>query len=193
MQAMALVRQQRSVLDRCQLFDSGPGMQQVLAVVRQRLPRAIFPQGTALEMLVHGAALDVMGELYATERPRDERLARFIQAYVFEGRSVVDITTAVLGLCDRTHVSRTYRVDACERIAWRLLTLVDHEDPLEVSAGLGEALERQVRRWGCAAQRASVALQRPHAPPPASVGIHEVGGAPRFQPDHGASPNTFLR
>lgn len=159
-QVMALFRQEQSLLDRCLVFDECRGAQQVLSAVMQRLPRAVYKKGTALDLLIQGAALDVMGDLFASDRSREEKLARFIQAYFFEGRTIVDITTNVFGLFDRSYVSSTYRVEAFSLIARRFLTLVDHDNPLADSAGLREALERQEQRWDRAARRVSDALHQ---------------------------------
>lgn len=159
-QIMALFRQEHSALDACQLFDDCPGAQRVLTMVAERLPRAVYQRGTTLDLLIQGAALDVLGDLYATERPREEKLAQFIQAYFCEGRTIVDITTNVLGLIDRSHVSNHYRVEAFDLVARRFLALVDRADPFAESSGLREALERQEQRWGRAAQRVSAALER---------------------------------
>ena len=150
------------MLEHCHLFDEYRGVQQILARLAQRLPRAVYKKGTALDLLVQGATLDVMGDLYATERPREERLAQFIQAYFFEGRTIVDITTNVLGLCDRSNVSNHYRVEAFDLVARRFLTLIEHDHPLVASSGLQEALERQEQRWDRAARRVTDALQQLH-------------------------------
>lgn len=158
-QVMALFRREHTVLEECQAFDESPGALQVLSSVMQRLPRAVYKKGTALDLLIQGAVLDVMGDLFATERPRDERLAQFIQAYFFEERTIVDITTNVLRLCDRSNVRNTYQAEAFALVARRFLTLVEHTDPLTDSSGLREALERQERRWDRAARRVSDALQ----------------------------------
>ena len=159
-QVVTLFRQEHSALDACHLFDDCPGAQRVLSMVAERLPRTVYQRGTTLDLFIQGAALDVMGDLYATERPSEEKLAQFIQAYFCEGRTIVDITTNVLGLIDRSHVSSHYRVEAFDLVARRFLTLVDRADPFADSAGLREALERQEQRWGRAAQRVSAALER---------------------------------
>lgn len=161
-QVIALFRRDQSALEDCQTFDDCRGAKQALSSVMQRLPRAVYKRGAALDLLIQGAALDVMGDLYATERPREEKIARFIQAYFFEGRTIVDITTSVFGLCDRSNVSNHYRVEAFDLIARRFLALVEHTDPLSDSAGLQEALERQERRWDRAARRVSDALEQLH-------------------------------
>lgn len=161
-QASTLFRREPTLLEDCHIFDDCPGTRQVLTLVTQRLPRAVYKKGTTLDLLTQGAALDVMGDLYAAERPRDEKLAHFIQAYFFEGRTIVDITTNVLGLSDRSNVSSTYRVEVFNLVARRFLVLVEHPDPLALSLGLQEALERQEDRWGRAAQRVSEALRLLH-------------------------------
>src|SRR5690242_11938203 len=102
-QVMALFRRERTVLEECQAFDESPGALQMISSVMQRLPRAVYKKGTALDLLVQGAALDVMGDLYATEHPHEEKLAQFIQAYFFVRRTIIDITTNVLSLCDRSN------------------------------------------------------------------------------------------
>ena len=158
--ALTLFRQEQSVLERCHIFDECQGAQRMLSSVVQRLPRAVYKKGTALDLLIQGAALDVMGDLYATESPSEDKVARFIQAYFFEGRTIVDITTQVLGLFDRSNVSNHYRVEAFDLVARRFLTLVEHDDPLADSAGLREALERQEQRWDRAARRVSDALEQ---------------------------------
>ena len=162
-QVMTLFRQEHSALDACHLFDDCPGAQRVLSTVAERLPRAVYQRGTALDLFIQGAALDIMGDLFATERLREEKLAQFIQAYFCEGRTIVDITTHVLGLSDRSHVSNHYRVEAFDLVAHRFLMLVERADPLADSSGLREALERQEHRWERATQRVSDALARLYA------------------------------
>ena len=159
-QVMTLFRQEQSALDCCTTFDTCPGLPLMCAAVAERLPRAVYQRGTALDLLVQGAALDVLGDLYAAEHPRPEKLAHFIEAYFCEGRTIVDITTHVLGLNDRAHVSTHYRVEAFDLIARRFLTLVESADPCSVSAGLREAFARQEQRWERANQRVSAALDR---------------------------------
>lgn len=161
-QVTMLFRREHTVLEDCQLFDDCPGAQQVLSCVMQRLPRAVYKKGTALDLIIQGAALDVMGDLYATERPHEERLAQFIHAYFFEGRTIVDITANVLGLCDRSNVRNTYQAEAFALVAHRFLTVVEHDDPLAISSGLQEAMERQEQRWDRAARRVSEALHQLH-------------------------------
>ena len=161
-QVMALFRREHTVLEECQAFDESPGALQVLSSVMQRLPRAVYKKGTALDLLIQGAVLDVMGDLFATERPRDERLAQFIQAYFFEERTIVDITTNVLRLCDRSNVRNTYQAEAFALVARRFLAMVEHDDPLGISSGLQEALERQEQRWDRASRRMSDALRQLH-------------------------------
>ncbi|HZC06250.1 MAG TPA: hypothetical protein VE338_11485 [Ktedonobacterales bacterium] len=161
-QVIALVRQEQSTLDCCTLFDECVGVRRLGAQVLERLPRAVYQRGTTLDLLLQGAALDVMGDLYATERPHEEKLAQFMEAYFCEGRTIMDITTQVLGLLDRSHVSQSYRVEACDRVARRFLTLIERADPLADSAGVREALERQERRWTRAALRLSAAASRLH-------------------------------
>ena len=162
-QVETLFRREQSVLEHCHMFGDCRGAQRVLSRVTQQLPRAVYKRGTTLDLLLQGAALDVMGDLYATERPREEKLAQFIQAYFFEGRTIVDITTNVFGLSDRSNVSNHYRVEAFDLVARRFLTLVEHDDPLAVSSGLMEALERQAQRWDRAARRVSDALHHSNA------------------------------
>jgi hypothetical protein len=169
---MTLFRQEHSALERCHLVDEYRGMQQILSRVMQRLPRAVYKKGTTLDLLIQGAALDVMGDLYATEHPREEKLAQFIQAYFFEGRTIVDITANVFGLFDRSNVSSTYRVEVFELVARRFLTLIEHSDPLVASSGLQEALERQEQRWDRASQRVTHALQQRHADRYGPSGTH---------------------
>ena len=183
-QVMALFRQEQSALDGCHLFDDNPGMQRILPTVAERLPRAVYQRGTALDLFIQAAALDVMGDLYATERLREEKLAQFIQAYFCERRTIVDITTNVLGLIDRSHVSNYYRVEAFDLIARRFLNLIECADPLVGSSGLREALQRQEQRWERASQRVSDALARlyaqrygPAAPHEADTD-HQQGTAP---------------
>jgi hypothetical protein len=161
---MTLFRQERSVLDRCHLFDGCPGVERVVSSVLRSLPRAIYPEGTALDLLIQGAALDVMGELYVAGQRHEEKLAEFVQAYFFEGRTIVYITCNVLGLSNRAHVSSTYRVEAQELVARRALVLVDAYDPFAISAGLPDALQRQAQRWDRAATRLGAALDHPQAP-----------------------------
>ena len=161
-QVMALFRQEHTALEECHAFDECQGMQHLLSTVMQRLSRTIYKKGTALDLLIQGAVLDVMGDLYATERPRDEKLAQFIQAYFFEERTIVDITTSVLSLSDRSNVRNTYQAEAFVLVARRFLTMVEHDDPLAISSGLQEALERQVQRWDRAARRVSDALRQLH-------------------------------
>lgn len=158
-QVMALFRREHTALEECHAFDECLGVQQMLSVVTQRLPRAVYKKGTALDLLIQGAVLDVMGDLYATERPRDEKLGQFVQAYFFEERTLVDITTNVLRLCDRSNVRMTYQAEAFALVARRFLTIVEHDDPLIVSTGLNDALERQEQRWNRATRRVSDALQ----------------------------------
>lgn len=158
-QVMALFRREHTALEECHAFDECPGVQQMLSVVTQRLPRAVYKKGTALDLLIQGAVLDVMADLYATERLRDEKLGQFVQAYFFEERTLVDITTNVLRLCDRSNVRMTYQAEAFALVARRFLTIVEHDDPLIVSTGLNDALERQEQRWNRATRRVSDALQ----------------------------------
>lgn len=157
-QVMALFRREHTVLEECQAFDECPGAQQVLSIVMRQLPRAVYKKGTALDLLIQGAALDVMGDRYAAERSHDEKLAQFIQAYFFEERTLVDITTTVLGLSDRSNVRNIYQAQAFTLIARRFLALVEHDDPLSLSAGVKEALEWQEQRWDHAARRMTDAL-----------------------------------
>lgn len=159
-QVIDLFRREHTALEECHAFDECPGMRQMLSIVMQRLPRAVYKNGTALDLLIQGAFLDVMGDLYATERPRDEKLAQFIQAYFFEERTIVDITTNVLRLCDRSNVRNTYQAEAFALAARRFLTMVEHDDPLAMSTGLQEALERQEQRWDRASRRVSDALRQ---------------------------------
>ena len=161
-QVIALFRREHTALDECHTFDECPGVQQMLSTAVQRLPRAVYKKGTALDLLIQGAILDVMGDLYATERPRDEKLAQFIQAYFFEERTIVDITSNVLSLSDRSNVRNTYQAEAFALVARRFLTMVEHDDPLAISTGLQEALERQVQRWDRAARRVSDGLRQLH-------------------------------
>jgi hypothetical protein len=169
-QVTALFRRERAVLEDYGALDGFPGTRQVLSIVAKRLPRAVHKKGTALDLLIQGAALDVMGDLYATERPSDERLAQFIQAYFFEERTIVDITTNVLRLCDRSNVRNAYQAVAFALVARRFLNMVDHDDPLAISSGLQEALERQEQRWDRASRRVSDALQQLY--------VHRFGTAP---------------
>lgn len=159
-QVMALFRQEQSALDCCSQFEDCPGLQRVCSTVAERLPRAVYQRGTALDLLIQGAALDVLGDLYAAEHLRSEKLAHFVEAYFCEGRTIVDITNNVLGLSDRAHVSNHYRVEAFDLIARRFLALVESADPCSVSAGLREAFTRQEQRWERANQRVSAALDR---------------------------------
>ena len=161
-QVIALFHQEHTTLEGCQAFDECSGVRRVHATVMQRLPRTVYKKGTTLDLLIQGASLDVMGDLYAAERPRDEKLAQFIQAYFFECRTLVDITTNVLGLCDRSNVRNTYQVEAFTLVARQFLTLVDHDDPLTCSSGVADALEQQERRWDRASHRVSAALQQLH-------------------------------
>lgn len=169
-QVMALFRREHTALEECHAFDECPGVQQMLSTVMQRLPRAVYKKGTALDLLIQGAILDVMGDLYATERPRDEKVAQFIQAYFFEERTLIDITTNVLRLCDRSNVRHTYQAEAFALVARRFLTLVEHDDPLALSTGLQEALKQQEQRWDRASRRVSDALQQLY--------VHRFGTAP---------------
>lgn len=144
-------------------------------------------------MIIQGVALDVMGDLYTTEHPREEKLAHFIQAYFFEGRTIVDITSNVLGLFGRSSVSSTYRVEVevFELGAQRFLTLVELSNPLVASSGLQEALERQVRRWDRAAQRVTDALQQLHAHRYGASGAHTAHMLPSSRDDaYGGSMPT---
>ena len=169
-QVMALFRREHTALEECHAFDEYPGVRQMLSMVMQRLPRAVYKKGTALDLLMQGAILDVMGELFATERPRDEKLAQFIQAYFFEERTIVDITTNVLRLCDRSNVRNTYQAEAFTLVARRFLTMVEDDDPLAMSTGLREALERQEQRWDRASRRVSDALRQLY--------VHRFGTTP---------------
>lgn len=179
-QVTMLFRREHTMLEDCQLFDDSPGAQQVLSSVMQRLPRAVYKKGTALDLIIQGAALDVMGDLYAAERPREEKLAQFIQAYFFEGRTIVDITANVLGLCDRSNVRNTYQVEVFALVSRRFLTLVEHADPLTFSSGLKEALQRQEQRWDRATRRVSEALHQLHEH---RYGTHGVQALPRLSSD----------
>jgi hypothetical protein len=167
---MALFRQEHTALEECHTFDECPGMQRLLSTVMQRLSRTIYKKGTALDLLIQGAILDVMGDLYATERPRDEKLAQFIQAYFFEERTIVDITSNVLSLSDRSNVRNTYQAEAFVLVARHFLTMVEHDDPLAISSGLQEALERQELRWDRASRRVSDALHQLY--------VHRFGTVP---------------
>lgn len=169
-QVIALFRREHTALEECHAFDECPGVQQMLTTVVQRLPRAVYKKGTALDLLIQGAILDVMGDLYATERPRDEKLGQFIQAYFFEERTIVDITNNVLSLSDRSNVRNTYQAEAFALVARHFLTMVEHDDPLAISSGLQEALERQELRWDRASRRVSDALQQLY--------VHRFGTVP---------------
>lgn len=161
-QVVALFRREQRTLDDCDVFDVCPGVQQLQRQVEARLPRTIYKRGAALDLLVQGAAADVLADLDASEHVRSGRLAQFIQAYFFEGRTIVEITSQVFGLCDRATVSSTYRVEAFELVARRFLLLVKQDDPLSVSLGVREAFERQEQHWDRAARRVSEAFQRLH-------------------------------
>jgi len=137
-------------------------MRQLQSQVAERLPRAVYQRGTTLDLFIEGATLDVLRDLFAAERPREEKLAQFIDTYFCEGRTITDITLRVLGLLDRSRVSQSYRVDACDRVAHRFLTLVESADPLADSAGVREALDRQELRWSRARLRVTETVRRLH-------------------------------
>ncbi len=179
-QVISLFRREHSVLEDCQAFDECVGMQLVLSTVMRKLPRAVYKKGTALDLLIQGAALDIMEDLYAAGRVHDEKLAQFIQAYFFEERTIVDITTHVLGLSDRSNVRNIYQAETFALIARRFLTVIEHDDPLAISSGLQEAMEQQVQRWGNAARRVSDALHQLHE---RRYGTHDVQALPGLSSD----------
>jgi hypothetical protein len=76
----------------------------------------------------------------------------------------------VLRLCDRSNVRNTYQAEAFALVARRFLTMVEHDDPLAISSGLQEALERQEQRLDRASRRVSDALQQLY--------VHRFGTAP---------------
>lgn len=152
-QAIQLFRQERVTLEDDETFAECRGVDAVGRV----LHRETLKRGTALDLLIQGAVADVLAEMSAAQMPQALRLAQFLHYWFRERMTVVEIA-ALLHL-DRSYVGRTIKGPALLLVAQRFLSLVQHEDPLEESAGLRDAIQMHEQRRTAAMERIATTQQ----------------------------------
>lgn len=146
-QAIQLFRLDRLALEDSGAFADARGVQALLLHLR----REMLPLGTALDLLIAGAAADVQAEFDRDRRDQSQQLIRFLHGYFIEHKTVTAIAQGDLKL-SRCHVSRTIAKRALSLVAQRFLALVQAENPLGDSAGVQKALEQHLQH-----KRASLA------------------------------------
>lgn len=101
--------------------------------------------GTALDLLIAGAAADVRAEFGSDQRDQSQQLVRFLHGYFIEHKTVTEIAQSDLHR-SRCHVSRTVAKRSLSLVAQRFLVLVQAENPLDESGGVADALKRHLQR-----------------------------------------------
>ncbi len=145
-----LFRQDLFVLEDDEGFADCRGVQSLM----RQLQRETLKRGTALELLIQGAVIDVLAELCSSETPQAQRLAQFLHLWFQDRKSIIQIA-ALLHL-DRSYVGRAMKDPALTLVAQRFLRLTQHEDPAEESQGVREARHLHEQRRLRATERFAI-------------------------------------